>query len=444
MCQLRGKRARGQNGKRASEGGIYFASNSEFRTPNSEFQRGIWMEKLAIAGGQPVKDEFLPIFRLSLDAEDYEQIKSVLDSGQISRGSYPQVLEQEFAAYVGCQHAVVLNSGTAALHLATKSLELSEGSEVIVPSLSFVATAFAPLYCGLKPVFAEIEADTFNISPEDIERKITDRTKAIISVDYAGQPANLSAINEIAQRHRLVVIEDAAHAVGAQYGTQKIGNISDLTAFSFFATKNITGGEGGMVTTNNEEWAQKIRLMKAHGIKPLENTPKASGYYDVVSIGYNCHLSNINIALILSQLKQIEKLNSMRRQNAEYLTSLLVDLDCVQFANQSRQSHLCEAVPSIGVFHLYTIQLALDRLSVSRDEIIRALLAEGIGVGVYYRPIHLFSYFRQQYGYKEGDLPVTEEVTSRLLTLPMYPQLTRSDLEDIYTALKKVLNAYSR
>ena len=434
MCQLRGKRARGQNGKRASEGGIYFASNSEFRTPNSEFQRGIWMEKLAIAGGQPVKDEFLPIFRLSLDAEDYEQIKSVLDSGQISRGSYPQVLEQEFAAYVGCQHAVVLNSGTAALHLATKSLELSEGSEVIVPSLSFVATAFAPLYCGLKPVFAEIEADTFNISPEDIERKITDRTKAIISVDYAGQPANLSAINEIAQRHRLVVIEDAAHAVGAQYGTQKIGNISDLTAFSFFATKNITGGEGGMVTTNNEEWAQKIRLMKAHGIKPLENTPKASGYYDVVSIGYNCHLSNINIALILSQLKRIEKFNNMRKQNAEYLTSLLGDLDFIQTPPISDEH----------VFHLYTIQLNLDRLSVSRDEIIRALLAEGIGVGVYYRPIHLFSYFRQQYGYKEGDLPVTEEVTSRLLTLPLYPQLTRRDLEDIYTALKKVLNAYSR
>ena len=401
------------------------------------------MEKLAIAGGQPVRDEFLPIFRLSLDAEDYEQIKSVLDSGQISRGSYPQVLEREFAAYVGCQHAVVLNSGTAALHLATKSLELSEGSEVIVPSLSFVATAFAPLYCGLKPVFAEIEADTFNISPEDIERKITDRTKAIISVDYAGQPANLRAINEIAQQHRLVVIEDAAHAVGAQYGTQKIGNISDLTAFSFFATKNITGGEGGMVTTNSEKWAEKIRLMKAHGIKPLENTPKASGYYDVVSIGYNCHLSNINIALILSQLKRIEKLNSIRRQNAEYLTSLLVDLDFVQLAKQFRES----GTPSIRdghVFHLYTIQLNLDGLSVSRDEIIRALIAEGIGVGVYYRPIHLFSYFRQQYGYKEGDLPVTEEVTSRLLTLPMYPQLTRSDLEDIYMALKKVLNAYSR
>jgi len=411
------------------------------------------MDKLAINGGQPIRKGFLPIFKLSLAPEDYEQIKNVLDSGQISRGKYPQILEREFAAYVGCQpvaqpsgeadiHAVVLNSGTAALHLAVKSLDLPANSEVIVPAFSFVATAFAPIYCGLKPVFAEIEADTFNISPEDIERKITAKTSAIIPVHYAGQPADLDAINSIAKKNGLAVIEDAAHAVGAQYGKKKIGNISDLTAFSFFATKNITGGEGGIVTTNDEKLAAKIRLMKAHGIRPHQVPPRTSGYYDVVSMGYNCHLSNINIALILSQLKRIGKLEKMRRKNARYLTKLLNELNTIQTPDE-KFDH---------VFHLYTIRLHLEKLgdrlslppSVRRDEIVKALLAENIGVGVYYPPIHLFSYFRKRYGYEAGSLPITEAVASHIITLPMFPQLTESDSEDIYMALKKVLNAYSR
>jgi len=396
------------------------------------------MDKLAINGGQPVRKEFLPIFKLSLEPEDYEHIKSVLDSGQISRGKYPQVLEREFTEYIGCEHAVVLNSGTTALHLAVKSLELPEGSEVIVPAFSFVATAFAPIYCGLKPVFAEIKPDTFNISPEDIERKITDKTSAIIPVHYAGQPADLNAISSIAKKNGLAVIEDAAHAVGALYDKKNIGNsrvgIAHLTAFSFFATKNITGGEGGIVTTNDEELTSKIRLMKAHGIKPNQKPPKASGYYDVVGMGYNCHLSNINIALILSQLKRINKLNDMRRKNAKYLTELLDELDVV-YPPYEKFDH---------VFHLYTIRLHLKKLSVPRDEIVKALLAENIGVGVYYPPIHLFSYFRQRYGYKVGSLPTTEAVASQIITLPVFPQLTERDIEEIYMALKKILNAYSR
>ena len=390
------------------------------------------MDKLAIDGGQPVRGEFLPIFRLSLEPEDYEHIKSVLDSGQISRGKYPQILEHEFAGYVGCKHAVVLNSGTAALHLAVKSLNLPAGNEVIVPAFSFVATAFAPIYCCLKPVFAEIEPDTFNISPEDIERKITARTSAIIPVHYAGQPADLDAINAIAKKNGLAVIEDAAHAVGASCGEKNIGNISDLTAFSFFATKNITGGEGGIVTTNDEELATKIRLMKAHGIRPNRPPPRTSGYYDVVGIGYNCHLSNINIALILSQLQRLGKLNDTRRKNATYLTELLDELDAIQPPHE-KFDH---------VFHLYTIRLNLAKLSVPRDDIVKALLAENIGVGVYYPPIHLFSYFRQKYGYKAGSLPITEAVAEQIITLPMFPQLTERDIEEIYIALKKVLNAY--
>jgi len=372
----------------------------------------------------------LPIFRLYLDEEDYLSVKDVMDSGQISRGKLPSVFEDEFSEYIGCEHSVVLNSGTAALKLAIHALDLPAGSEVIVPSLTFVATAFAPIYCGLKPVFAEIEPETFNLSPEDVERRITPETKAIIPVHYAGQPVDLEAINEIARRHGLIVVADAAHAVGAEYQDKKIGNVSDLTAFSFFATKNITGGEGGVVCTNNATWVEKIRLMKAHGIRPLESGPKTSGYYDVVSIGYNCHLSNLNIGLLRSQLKRLDKLNDMRRSNAEYLTSLLKDLPFVE-------------VPEIGkgndhIFHLYTIKLKSNSLNISRDEVVETLIKEGIGVGVYYRPVHLFSYFREHYGYRAGDLPITEDVTNRLITLPMYPQLDKADLEKMYSVLKRV------
>ncbi len=372
----------------------------------------------------------LPIFRLYLDEEDYASVKGIMESGQISRGKLPSVFENEFSEYIGCDHSVVLNSGTAALRLAVEALDLPPGSEVIVPSLTFVATAFAPIYCNLRPVFAEIEPETFNLSPEAVERRITPKTKAIIPVHYAGQPVNLEAINEIARRHDLIVIEDAAHAVGAEYQGKKIGNVSDFTAFSFFATKNITGGEGGVVCTNNAAWAEKIRLMKAHGIKPLESGPRASGYYDVVSIGYNCHLSNLNIGLLRSQLKRLGELNDMRRSNAKYLTDLLKEISFVE-------------TPDIGegndhIFHLYTIKLKPGSLNMSRDEVVETLIKEGIGVGVYYRPVHLFSYFREHYGYRAGDLPITEDVANRLITLPMYPQLDKADLEKIFLVLKKV------
>lgn len=374
----------------------------------------------------------LPIFRLYLDEDDYKSVKDVMDSGQIARGKLPAVFENEFSEYIGCEHSVVLNSGTTALMLAVQALDLPSGSEVIVPALTFVATAFAPIYCNLKPVFAEIEPETFCLSPEDVERRITPKTKAIIPMHYAGQPVNLEAINEIARRHGLIVIDDAAHAVGAEYQGRKIGNVSDLTAFSFFATKNMTGGEGGVVCTNNEAWAKKIRLMKAHGITPLESGPRASGYYDVVSIGYNCHLSNLNVGLLRSQLRRLDKLNDMRKSNAKYLTSLL------------------EAIPSVEtpeilegndhIFHLYTIKLKQGNSRMSRDEIVETLIEQGIGVGVYYRPVHLFSYFREHYGYGAGDLPVTEGVANRLITLPMYPQLDKVELEKVYSVLKRVLN----
>ena len=398
------------------------------------------MDALALHGGAPVREHRLPIFRLEVSAEERAAVQKVLESGQISRGSLRDVFAQQFCQYTGARHAVVLNSGTAALHLAVQALNLEPGSEVIVPSLTFVATAFAAEYCGLIPVFAEVDPHTFNISPEDIERRITPRTRAIIPVHFAGQVADLEAIYDIAQRHDLMVVEDAAHAIGAKYQGRKIG-ASDpqfairnpqLVCFSFFATKNMTSGEGGIVTTDDPELARRIELMRAHGIAPLDDAPRTSGYYDVVDIGFNYHLSNLNIALGIEQLKRLDALNQARRERAVRLTSLLEEIDGV----------ITPRVVNDHVFHLYNIRLELGRLTVPRDTIVQALLTEGIQAGLYYRPIHLFTYFRRKYGMRRGDLPVTEQVCDSIVTLPMYPLLTEEDLADIARAVKKVIAYY--
>jgi dTDP-4-amino-4,6-dideoxygalactose transaminase len=426
----------------------------------NQFTKNLWRKgaritmQLAIEGGKPVRDRMLPIFRLEIDSDEYENIKAVLNSGQISRGIRPSQFERSFAEYVRAKHAVVVNSGTAALHLALMCLDLPPGSEVITSSLSFVATAFAAEYCGLRPVFIEIEPETYNMSPvslhEYLEKKSNIRNlspegqpQVILPVHYAGKPCDMRAIREIADAYGLLVVEDAAHALGARYWNNplapRVGScrFAELTTFSFFATKNITGGEGGVITTNDEHKAKRMRRIKAHGIEPLgPDYPQTSGYYDVTEVGYNYHLSNINIALVEAQLPKLEMLNAKRRDNAAYLTSLLGDIEEIRCPQLDEDSD--------HVFHLYTIQLCLERITVSRDQIVAALLAEGIQVGVYYRPIHLFSYFRHKYGYREGDLPITETICNSIITLPMYPLLTKRDCEDISLALHKVISRYRR
>lgn len=405
--------------------------------------------KLAIDGGTPVRQGALPIFRLEIEEDEFEAVRKVLASGQISRGTKPQEFEKAFREYVGANYGVVVSSGTAALHLAVKSLELPPGSEIITTSLSFVASAFAMEYCGLKPVFVDIEPEAFNLDPQKLAQflearisnndlEITNVPKAVIPVHYGGRPCDMAKIKKIADEFGLKVIEDAAHAVGASFKEQgsKVGSCeySDLTCFSFFATKNITGGEGGMITTNNEDLAANIRKMKAHGIVPLEDSPKTSGYYDVRSIGYNYHLSNLNIGLLMAQLPKLEDLNKKRKQNAGHLNELLGDLEevhCPSF--DDGYDH---------VYHLYSIRVDLDRVRVTRDDLVDALLAEGIQVGIYYRPIHLFSYFRKKYGYKEGDLLIAERVCESIITLPMYPLLAKTELEKISEAVHKVIEYY--
>ncbi|MBC8184863.1 DegT/DnrJ/EryC1/StrS family aminotransferase [candidate division KSB1 bacterium] len=392
------------------------------------------MNKLAIDGGIPVREQMLPIFKLELGENEFQAVRNVLESGSISRGNFREKLEAEFCNYTKAKYAIVLNSGTAALHLAVNALNLEPNDEVIVPSLSFVATAFAAEYSGLKPVFAEIDPATFNISVEDVKQKISDRTRAIIPVHYAGLPVNLDALREISQKHNLFLIEDAAHAIGANHNGTKIGNFGDLTAFSLFATKNMTAGEGGIITTNNKKWADSIRLTRAHGITASLNSPAVSGLCDVSQLGYNFHLSNLNIAVAIEQLKKLDKMNQQRKEMAVYLSNLLKEVEEIELPG-AENNH---------IFHLYTIKLMDKKLAGKRDQILESLLAEGIQVGVYYLPIHLFSYFRNKYGTAPGDLPITETVCNSLVTLPLYPSITKNEIKDIAAAIKKVVYNFSQ
>ncbi len=387
-------------------------------------------QKMIIDKDNPVRKEILPIYQLKIDENEISAVLKVLQSGQISRGHLREKFESHFCEFTGSKFAIILNSGTAALHLTLKALNLKSDHEIIIPSLSFVATAFAVEYCDLKPVFVEINPYTFNICIDDVQKKITEKTRAIIAVDFAGLPAELNKLKEICLRYGLYLIEDAAHAIGASYDGSMVGNYSDLTAFSLFATKNMTAGEGGIVTTNNKDWANQIKLIRAHGISPLEKSPKASGFYDVKCLGYNYHLSNLNIALAIEQLKKLNSVNNLRKEKAAYLTKLLEEIEEIQTPVKTKEH----------VYHLYSIRLVGNKLISMRDQIIKALYLEGIEAGVYYLPIHLHSYFREKYGFCRGALPVTEQVCDSLITLPFYPFITSDDLEDISKALKKVIH----
>lgn len=394
---------------------------------------------LAIDGGTPVRSEPLPIFRLSLTDAERAAVLAVVSGGQISRGPLRDELAAGLCDYTGAERAVVCSSGTAALHMAVAALDLEPGAEVIVPSLSFVATAFAAEYCGLTPVFAEVDATTGNIDVEDAARRVTDRTRAIIPVHFAGRPADTEALYSLARDRGLAVIEDAAHAAGAVRGDgAKIGagatggGFPHAVCFSFFATKNMTSAEGGAVTTDDAGFAERMERIRAHGISHLEDAPSASGFYDVTRIGYNLHLSDVNIALGIEQLKRLDEMNERRRHLATLLADALADLHGVG---------LPEITPG-HAFHLFNIRLELDRLTVNRDRVVEALLAEGIGVGLYYRPIHLFSYYREK-GHTEGELPVTEALSASTVTLPLYPAMRDADVDDVGEAIRKVIAYYT-
>jgi dTDP-4-amino-4,6-dideoxygalactose transaminase len=372
-----------------------------------------------------------PLSDIDLGKEEEKEVLRVLRSRWLSTGPVTERFEKAFSEYLGGGYAIAVSNGTAALHLALKSLDLKEGDEVILPSLTFIATANAVLYIGAKPIFADIVSkEDLNISPEEIERKITKKTKAIIVMHYGGYPCDMKAILGIAKRHGLYVIEDAAHAPGAEYRGEKCGLIGDIGCFSFFANKNLVTGEGGMVVTRNKAWAERVRRMRSHGMEAL-SWDKYRGHlssYDIRGLGYNYRTTEIQSALGLVQLKKLDRNNKKRKRLVEIYRKELQEGEGISIPFSKFKGN-----PS---YHLFPILLAP---SIDRNKVMERLKDFGIQTSIHYPPVHLFSLYQKRFGSKMGMLPKTEEVGRREITLPLHPRMKVEDVKWITKKLKAVI-----
>jgi perosamine synthetase len=396
------------------------------------------LETLAIHGGKPVRERLLPYGRQSLDDADVQAVVEVLKSDWLTTGPKIAEFEERFAEWVGARHAVSFSSGTAALHGAAFAAGLGPGDEAITTPMTFCATANCVLYQGAKPVFADVCPDTLNLDPEKVAGKISPHTKAIIAVDYAGHPADLDELRKVAAQYKLLLIEDACHALGAEYRDRRIGGIADMTVFSFHPVKHLTTGEGGMVTTNDPKLAEVLRRFRNHGISSEARQRQESGqwYYEMVLLGFNYRLTDIACALGVSQLEKLNANLLRRREIAVRYSEAFREIPVV-IAPVVR-SHASPA------WHLYPIQLKVELLSAGRGDIFRALRAENIGVNVHYIPVHRHPYYRERFGYKGGEYPVGENAYERLISLPMFHSMADRDVEDVIAALSKVAEAYGK
>ena len=394
-------------------------------------------ELLAVDGGTPVRNTLLPYGRQSIGDDDIQAVVDVLRSNWLTTGPKVREFEEAFAARVGARYAVSFSSGTAALHGAAFAAGIKPGDEAITTPLTFAATANCVLYQGATPVFADVSADTLNLDPEKIAARITPRTRAILPVDYAGHPADLDSILELAARDGLVVIEDACHALGAEYRGRSTGSIADMTVFSFHPVKHVATGEGGMVTTGRADCAEALRRFRNHGISSEARQRQAEGQwrYEMVLLGFNYRLTDIACALGLSQLKKLEANLLRRREIAARYAAAFRSLAGV-------------TLPAVraGVnpaWHLYPIRFNLEKLSANRAQVFRALRAENIGVNVHYIPVHCHPYYRDRFGYRGGEYPVAEDAYERLISLPMFHGMSDQDVDDVVAAVRKILAAFS-
>ena len=388
---------------------------------------------LAIHGGPPVRKALLPYGRQTLTETDVAAATEVLRSDWLTTGPKVAEFEEAIADYVGVRHAVSFSSGTAALHAAVLAAGLKPGDEAITTPLTFCATANAVLYGGGTPVFADVRDETLTIDPEEVERRITPRTKALLPVDYAGHPADLDALLALADRHELIVIEDAAHALGAKYRSRMVGSISHMSVFSFHAVKHLTTGEGGMVTTNNGEFVQRLREVRNHGIDSDARARQADGqwHYEMTTLGFNYRLTDIACALGLAQLPRLPANLARRRAIAARYEKALATVSSLALP--------IVAADVTSAWHLYPVRVDA---SMDRAEVFDALRAEGLGVNVHYIPVHLHPYYRSRFGYRGGEFPIAETAYGRLISLPMFHGMTDEDVDDVILAVEKVMNYF--
>lgn len=394
------------------------------------------MNKLAINGGTPIRTKLLPYGKQCIDNDDIESVVSVLKSEYLTTGPNVEAFESSICEFTSAKYAVALSNGTAALHAACMAAGIKNGDEVITSAITFAASSNAVLYCGGKPIFADIDPKTLNIDINEIEKNITKKTKAIIPVHFTGEPCKMDEIKKLADKYNLIVIEDAAHALGAEYKGQKIGSISDMTEFSLHPVKNITTGEGGVVTTNSKILYDKLKLFRGHGItrdKDIMNNYQGNWYYEQIDLGYNYRITDLQCALGISQLK---KLDTFMKRREEIVNIYNKEL------NEVKGLTIKEKISDIkSGNHLYVIQLNLEELRVDRNMIYKALIAENIGVNVHYIPVYLHPYY-QKLGYEKGLCKKAEQVYERILTLPLFPNMNDADIYDVIEGVNKVLNFF--
>ena len=393
---------------------------------------------LACRGGRPVRERTLRYGDHQVTPTDIEEVVRVLQSEWLTTGPTVERFEHGVAKAVGAAHAIAVSSGTAALHAAAHVAGLGPGDEAIVSPLSFCAASNAVLYAGATPVFVDVSEDTLNMDPDAVRRAVTPKTKAIIPTDYAGHPAAMDRLCAIAREHGAVVIEDACHALGASWQEQRVGSLADMTVFSFHPVKHITTGEGGMVTTQDPQWAQAVRRFRSHGIDydPAARAGVGPWYYEMMDLGYNYRIPDINCALGLSQLPRLPAMLARRREIVEYYQRGL--------GGRAELRLPVEQPGARSAWHLYPVRFRLSKLKVGRRDVLEALRAEGIGVQVHYIPVHWHPYYERRLGSARGRFPVAEAAYEELVSLPIHPGMTHADAADVVEAVTKVLDAYRR
>lgn len=397
------------------------------------------MEKPAIAGGSPVRDTKLFYGHQYIDDADVKAVSEVLVSDYLTCGPKVTELEERLCKLTGAKYAVACSNGTAALHMAAMAAGVGAGDELITTPITFAASANCALYCGATPVFADINPNTYNIDPKSVSEKITDKTKAVVAVDYTGQAVELDALLEICHSKGITLIEDAAHSIGTKYNGKMIGSIADMTTFSFHPVKTVTGGEGGAVLTNSEELYQKLLLARAHGITRdadlLVNESHGPWYYEQIDLGYNYRITDIQCALIISQLDKLQAFSDRRRE--------IVDKYNQEFSKIEQLFVQQEIPESDTTRHLYILRIKPELLNINRKGFFEALAAENICCNVHYIPVYWHPYY-EKLGYKKGICPNAEKLYNEMISLPLYYSLTDKDVDDVIMAVKKIVEFYKK
>lgn len=393
----------------------------------------------AILGGEPIRKKPLPYAKQYIDNDDCKAVTDVLKSDFLTTGPKAREFEEKIADYVGTKFAVAFSNGTAALHAACFAAGVKPGDEVITTPITFAASANCALYMGATPVFADINSETFNIDPNEIAKKITKNTKAIIPVDFTGQAVDIDAINELVKGTDIVVIEDSAHALGTKYKGTRVGGLTDMTEFSFHPVKTITTGEGGIITTNNKNYYEKLTNFRGHcitrDINQLHNKDGGGWYYEQLDLGYNYRITDFQCALGISQMKKLDWFITRRKEIVSKYNEAFKNLEGVILQKNAYFSDTSN--------HLYVLKLDLPKLKATRKEIYNALIAEHIGAHVHYIPVYWHPYY-QKLGYEKGLCPRAEELYNCMLTIPLFPAMSDEDIDDVINGVYKIINYYRK